>query len=199
MEVRDLEMTSEEAAEVAAEADRADHDLAEPLRALGPTGELDLDFTDRVMARVRQQPRGWWQSMWARVRRPVSARSGLLASVPVVVGVVAVTFLLFKQSSLLASQPERSPVYAGSDLFPVEFQLSAPDASRVTLAGDFNHWRTDTIALADPDRDGVWTVTLSLAPGSYTYLFVVDGNQRVVDPHAEVDRSGAGQRSILHL
>jgi len=43
-------------------------------------------------------------------------------------------------------------------------------------------------------KDGVWEVTLAIAPGTYKYLFVVDGKQRT-DPYAE-EKDG---RSLLVL
>ena len=43
-------------------------------------------------------------------------------------------------------------------------------------------------------KDGVWEVTLAIAPGTYKYLFVVDGKQRP-DPYAE-EKDG---RSLLVL
>jgi hypothetical protein len=178
-----------------------DEALLVSLQALGPSGELDLDFTDRVMARVRESGAGssWWSRLWARGRRPVSPRSSLLAAVPVVVGVVVITLFAFRHATLLASQPAASPLDPASDLYPVEFRLAAPEASRVHLAGDFNRWRSDTIALADADGDGVWTVTVALGPGRHAYYFVVDGKQRVVDPRAEAGRGERGPCSIVSL
>jgi 1,4-alpha-glucan branching enzyme len=55
----------------------------------------------------------------------------------------------------------------------VLFRLPAPEATQVSLVGDFNGW--------DPARhkmkqaaEGLWTRTVSLSPGSYQYRFVVD-------------------------
>lgn len=56
----------------------------------------------------------------------------------------------------------------------ITFKLHAPDAARVSLAGDFNSW--------DPARhplrrfsDGLWKKMVSLSPGRYEYRFLVDG------------------------
>ena len=56
----------------------------------------------------------------------------------------------------------------------MRFQLSAPEASEVFLAGDFNSWDASDQPLKK-DENGVWQTRLSLDLGKYEYLFVVDG------------------------
>ena len=62
----------------------------------------------------------------------------------------------------------------------VNFALSAPEASRVNLAGTFNDWDPEAKPLR-LDKEGVWRTWLSLPPGEYEYLFVVD-DQWCEDP-----------------
>jgi hypothetical protein len=64
----------------------------------------------------------------------------------------------------------------------VQFMLTAPAASRVALAGDFNGWDPHDIAMTRDSRDGRWVVTLALAPGRHNYAYVVDDTQWVRDP-----------------
>ena len=66
----------------------------------------------------------------------------------------------------------------------VQFMLTAPAASRVALAGDFNGWDPRAIQLERDRRDGRWAVTLALAPGRHSYAYVVDDTQWVRDPAA---------------
>jgi len=54
------------------------------------------------------------------------------------------------------------------------FRLVAPDANHVSVAGDFNHWDTETHAMKQ-DQAGVWKLSVNLAPGRYQYRFIVDG------------------------
>lgn len=63
----------------------------------------------------------------------------------------------------------------------VSFAYSAPEAERVAVAGEFNQWHPD-VAPMRKDLDGVWRVTLRLAPGTYEYKFVVNGESWVDDP-----------------
>lgn len=71
-----------------------------------------------------------------------------------------------------------------------QFVLSAPDAQRVTLAGDFTDWRP-AYELTNTER-GVWTVVVPLDPGVHNYAFVVDGEQWVPDPGAPAVSDGFG-------
>ena len=60
-----------------------------------------------------------------------------------------------------------------------------PGARSVHVVGSFNDWRTGTIALEEPDHDGVWRGALVLPAGTYEYMFVVDGERWVPDHLAE--------------
>jgi 1,4-alpha-glucan branching enzyme len=56
----------------------------------------------------------------------------------------------------------------------VQFDLYAPDAKRVCLAGNFNNWDVDDL-LMKKDKKGTWQVSFPLPPGRYEYRFRVDG------------------------
>jgi len=58
----------------------------------------------------------------------------------------------------------------------IRFTLRAPEATEVYLTGDFNHWNPGGIPLAPlSERQGIWQVTLPLAPGNYEYRYIIDG------------------------
>ena len=61
----------------------------------------------------------------------------------------------------------------------VVFELEAPEASKVFLVGDFNSWNPTMDSMVR--REGRWQVRLFLVPGTYRYMFVVDG-ETVPDP-----------------
>lgn len=65
----------------------------------------------------------------------------------------------------------------------VLFQLEAPDAATVFMAGDFNDWDPRATPLNRQDDGASWSVRLPLASGTYRYSFVIDG-QWVSDPRA---------------
>ena len=70
----------------------------------------------------------------------------------------------------------------GRSLQRVCVELTWPGAESVCIAGSFNDWHpgvTPMLRLSD----GTWAKELVLAPGSYEYRFVVDG-EWVDDPMA---------------
>jgi len=54
------------------------------------------------------------------------------------------------------------------------FSLYAPDAHEVYVIGDFNNWRPDDLK-AKKYKDGTWRKSVQIKPGTYHYLFLVDG------------------------
>lgn len=56
----------------------------------------------------------------------------------------------------------------------VALKLRAPAAKEVCVAGSFNGWQVGATPLRF-NHDGEWAGELSLTPGRYEYLFVVDG------------------------
>jgi 5'-AMP-activated protein kinase regulatory beta subunit len=54
------------------------------------------------------------------------------------------------------------------------FTCVAPTAERVFLAGTFNSWDPSATPMLW-DSSGAWALFLDLAPGTYEYKFVVDG------------------------
>lgn len=75
---------------------------------------------------------------------------------------------------------DRAP--QGAAVQQVQFVLVAPSAKSVALVGDFNDW--SAVPLTPVKTGGAWTITVPLAPGRYTYNFVVDGNRVMPDPAA---------------
>jgi hypothetical protein len=84
-------------------------------------------------------------------------------------------------TALRATSPVR-PV-STADLENVQFELSAPRASRVALVGSFNEWNPRATPLARDAATGKWIVSVRLTPGRHVYAFVVDGDV-TADPSA---------------
>lgn len=70
------------------------------------------------------------------------------------------------------------------------FELTAPEAHRVTLAGGFTDWQPD-IELTQ-GGSGIWTVVVPLEPGIHSYAFVIDGERWVPDPASPAYDDGFG-------
>jgi hypothetical protein len=172
--------------------------LAEYAQAL-PT--LDGGLDARVMAAITRRPRArraaWWR--WFVEPRLVPLRPALAAAA--VLALVALTSVV--TVGLARRGRDASPAVAAPPVPPgtilVRFELEAPDAGRVTLAGSFNEWSDSSIVFSRAAGSPVWTVTVALPPGRYQYLFVVDGNRWIPDPaaHAQVEDEFGQQNSLL--
>jgi 1,4-alpha-glucan branching enzyme len=101
-----------------------------------------------------------------------------------------------------AQLPDRLVAGSGGEVTGtvlVRFELVAPDAERVALAGSFNAWNDRATPFVRNAASGMWTVTLALPPGEHQYLFVVDGNRWIPDPaaHAQVQDEFGQTNSVL--
>jgi 1,4-alpha-glucan branching enzyme len=69
---------------------------------------------------------------------------------------------------------------AGADkkMREVKFQAMAPDGSAVFLAGSFNNWDPEALALSH-NGDGVYERTVQLPAGRHEYKYVINGVWRI--------------------
>lgn len=157
---------------------------------------LSDDLDRRVMAEVRRRAAarsarrgwGWWVSP-REVRlviRPWMAGAALAAAA----GIVAVVARPRAPSAPVSVAQRPESVF-------VRFELYAPDARSVSLAGSFNRWNAGATPLARVDGSGLWTVTLPLPPGTAQYGFMVDGQRWVPDPAAPSVDDGFGRRNSV--
>lgn len=63
----------------------------------------------------------------------------------------------------------------------VLFEYFDPSAKVVALVGEFNQWNP-TARPMKRDAGGLWKVKIRLAPGTYQYKFVVNGDRWEEDP-----------------
>jgi 1,4-alpha-glucan branching enzyme len=103
-------------------------------------------------------------------------------------GALAVAMMLW----ISASKPGRAGQF-GPERVVVQFRVSERQAHQVALVGDFNGWRP--VHRLQRTGDGVWSVDVSLAPGVYNYVFVVDGTMLRLDPLATRVTDGFGGAS----
>ena len=142
---------------------------------------------DAVLTRIRAitpRGRGIWE--WLVAPQRVSVR-------PIVLALAASLAVLLWWQGRAAHTGSAAPATV-----LVRFQLLAPEASSVSLAGSFDAWSPGAIPLVPSATPGLWTVTVPLTPGSHEYMFVVDGRRWIADPtaHAQVD-DGFGQTNSV--
>jgi hypothetical protein len=159
--------------------ERAVASLREPVR-------VDPALDARVMAAIARlpvpRPEPAWRTAagWLVHRR---IRLTPLSALAAAAGLVLVT--LAGTTWLGSAAPTASTGLATTAAAPVvQFVVVIPDANAVSLVGDFNDWDDAATPMAPRGRDGVWSVTVPLAPGRYRYSFLVDGVTWLADPAA---------------
>ena len=60
-----------------------------------------------------------------------------------------------------------------------EFTLTAGPGHSVALAGSFNDWDPELLPMAYSPETSAYGCTIHLAPGTYEYKFVVDGEWKL--------------------
>lgn len=68
-------------------------------------------------------------------------------------------------------------------ILPVRFSVTAPNAARVSIVGDFNDWNPTTLPMRRSADGRMWEVEVRLLPGRYSYAFMIDG-KLAPDPRA---------------
>jgi hypothetical protein len=142
-----------------------------PSNSLPPLGASVLQRIDR------KEKRGVLSWLWSPVAVRPAYVLALAASLLVVFG--------------LMSRSPRTVEVPGKVL--VHFQLDAPQASAVSLAGDFSNWAPTYVMTRS--APGVWTIVVPLAPGVHDYSFIVDGEKWVPDPAAPARDDGFGGKN----
>jgi hypothetical protein len=86
----------------------------------------------------------------------------------------------------------------GPGLMQFTFELYAPRAKRVEVVGTFSDWMPGEVVLSGPNAIGYWRRHVMLPPGRYEYLYTVDGEKRILDKRAELQRpDGFGRRNSV--
>jgi chromosome partitioning protein len=99
-------------------------------------------------------------------------------------------------------QPEATLEASPAQQAPREIVVRFRDteANDVRIAGDFNGWVPDKGVRSLIESEGqtrVWTKILRLAPGTYQYRYVVDGEWRADPENPEVISSSVGARNSV--
>ncbi len=169
--------------------------------------ELPAALDDRVMAAVRGRPapavsRGGARrlpNVWRWLIEPQQVRPAF--AVPLAAAAALALFFVARQTAPPPPRAASAPVAAAaapSDTIYVRFELAAPAAQNVALAGSFNGWGEQAVVLAR-GAGGTWSVTVPLPVGEHRYQFVVDGERWVSDPtaHAQVADGFGGTNSVI--
>ncbi len=181
-------------------------DLARTLDSIGALVRdvPSPDFTEQVMRRIASHPQPRRKTVSARVLsafewfwrprtlaislRPVSALAGFMVFLIAALTAGQRPAPVFEAASPAATAP---PIY-------VQFRLEDSNATRVSVVGSFSGW--EPLYDMEQTSPGVWSTLVPLQPGVHDYVFLVDGQQWVADPHAfQVDDGFGGVNSRIAL
>lgn len=193
-----------------------DHDemdcelIAAPLRrAEVPDPTFDARLQVAIRSAIVRGEVPWFAgkaSTVTRAERSWFMRPRHVALSPLVGLAAAAGFAAIVVGATLTFTTDRTPTTAAAAVAPrdgenvVRFAISAPHAAGVSLVGDFNGWDAKATPLESSSANGVWTVTVPLAAGSYQYAFVIDGTAWVADPAAPLaleDEFGASSSLMI--
>lgn len=162
-----------------------------------PVPPLSPDFTRRTMERI--QTPSFWERFAERFwnLRALSTATAVAASL-----VLAILLLprFFPSTSFPGLSLREAPGPQTEKVFYVKFAVKSPRAKVVSVAGDFNQWGETPLALID-SKEGLFTVELPMARGTYAYAFVVDGKKWMADPTADrvIDDGFGNKNSLINL
>jgi hypothetical protein len=157
-------------------------------------------FTERIMAlahapdemaaqEVRSSKAVWW-----RRRRTVELSLSPLGALAIAVGIgmfAVVADIADRHSNAavdrttdarVAASDSHDATAAPDTVHVVRFVFFAPQASSVSMVGDFNNWNRTVTPLRRTGSGGAWTVSVSLPAGAHQYAFIVDGTSWTPDP-----------------
>ncbi|MBF0559823.1 MAG: isoamylase early set domain-containing protein [Nitrospirae bacterium] len=156
---------------------------------------VPASFTTNVMGRLPRNTapgKTFWNFLFGqRVLRWNMATAFAVALFTVIVG--SVIQIQNKQFAV-------TPASYTENANQVTFKLYAPNAKEVAVAGDFNKWSVNGSTMSR-QTNGMWTVQVPLKPGTYNYMFVVDGKVWIPDPNADVyqDDGFGGKNSMVRV
>jgi hypothetical protein len=134
-------------------------------------GRLDR-IESNVMEALRNRPQPQRRGLFSWLRMP---------SLPTLrpamgFGMAAASFVFgFFVAFLIANSNGPS----GTDTL---FVMAYPEATEVALAGDFTKWEAVELKRGS---GGTWFIEMKLEPGRHEYVFIVDGDRKVIDPRAD--------------
>lgn len=106
------------------------------------------------------------------------------------------------ERALTAAAPDVAPAFPSNqparpaDPGTVAFRIEAPEARTVAVAGDFNGWKPETLAMRR-GPDGAWVARAALPPGRYAYMYVVDGDWTTPPDASRTQDDGFGSQNAV--
>ncbi len=185
--------------------ERIGHDLK--VRVLTTLYDGRTRFARKTLAEIRELFKD--MCFDTVIRLNVKLREAAARGVPIATyarsanGAIDHAALAVEVEASSAQREEETLQIPSAPTSPREIVVRFRDASAndVRIAGDFNGWVPDKGVRSLIESEGqtrIWTKILRLAPGTYQYRYVVDGEWREdPDNPAEMSNSVSGRNSVL--
>lgn len=157
--------------------------------------EPPMSFTAEVMQRLPRKRAG----IFARIRKFFFGSRVLHWNMASVIGVAVIVLFGVITVSRVHHEPSLNVTGPVESAVTIRLTFYSPEAHTVSVAGDFNKWKTDADEMKG--NDGMWNIELKLKPGVYSYSFVVDGKSWIADPGAEsyIDDGFGSRNAVLRV
>jgi len=167
------------------------------------------DARERIMAAVRAEPirrpgrAARIVGFIRRVAEPHVFRLSPAVSTLVAAGLVGIGVIAGGRLNNRGVQTGGPPSEGAATQPPVsdtvvKFVVVAPNASKVTLVGDFNDWNDAKTPMVRTPNSALWTVTLPLTAGRHVYAYLVDGTWQA-DPGAPLADDAFGHANSVRI
>jgi 1,4-alpha-glucan branching enzyme len=153
---------------------------------------------EHVMQAVRLRAAApGWRRTWRWLVTPQAVTMRPVFAVPALAA-AALALWLLPPTMRESEAPVPVAQARATDTVYVKFELSAPQANEVAVAGSFNSWDPLTSPMVRSAL-GIWSVTVPLRSGEHQYQFVIDGERWVADPtaHAQMADGFGGANSVI--
>lgn len=173
-------------------------------RKLHDSPALDAPATlyDRVMREVESNAAPGrthiYRPQWRRLRVPLALAALLLLT-------IGISVLLRKQSigtthQRIIALPEIPQQQTKENMITAHFEYAHATARKISLVGDFNGWNKDMHQL-QRNADGTWSIDIQIPKGCYQYLFYIDENDWLTDPHGSknIPDGFGGYNTVIEL
>ena len=170
-------------------------ELNETVRLVETSGRLSppSTFAAEIISRLPEQKAPVIKRVLDFFLVPRALRWNVATAMALILVVLTLSLVIMKRGEVQMAHQTSTE----KQTILVQFRLYAPEAKSVSLAGEFNRWLTNETLLMRRNG-GLWSVEINLEPGTYSYMFVIDGQEWVPDPDADLYRDdGFGYKNSV--
>ena len=161
-----------------------------------PDREAPAGLSESILSSLEPKTVPGWMRIYRWARRPRTVTFQSLKIIPSAMGLALGEAVAFQLGPWREDPGPMDP--RQSNLIPVTFTLSYPEAESVSLIGSFNQWNPAGHKMQHRGDINTWVLELRLPEGRHEYAFLVDGRMVVPDQSSPFYQSdGFGNRNSI--